>query len=363
MKFLNNKSKDKSNYFNYIAALLLVLFISSILILIQGSNPLIAFRQIILGSIGSKSAIASSIRWSTPVILSSMAAFIAQRSGINNLGIDGQIYVGAFFTAIVGAFLPLPDGVHVFVAIVIGGVTGALFALIPAILKIFFKVNEMIITLMFNYIAILLTEYFTMQLMGLDANTSPDMIATPEILSTSKLTVILPPYQASTGIFISIFVFIIIFLVYKYTKTGYEWKMIGKNSVFAQYGGIKVIKNYILIFITSAFVAGVCGSIEILGPNLRFRNNFQTSIGWDGIMVALVAKNNPLGAFITAIIWGCIKAGSLSMERTTSVNRILVTLVQALFVLFVTIDIKSVYLDIKSRISKNIKKGLGEHNV
>ena len=165
---------------------------------------------------------------------------------------------------------------------------------------------------------------------------------TEVIPASAQLTRIMPPYQASTGFFIGLGLVILVFLLYRYTIVGYEWKMIGRNRDFAKYGGIRHFKNYLVIFLFSGAIAGICGAVEILGPHLRFRTNFSTNLGWDGIMVALVAKNNPVAAAVVAVVWGMIKAGSLSMERMTSVNRILVTLVQALFVLFITLDFKSI---------------------
>ena len=313
------------------------------MIIIQGSNPLEAFKEMVLGAVGSKSAIASSIRWSTPVIISATAAVIAQKSGINNLGIEGQIYFGAFTAAVVGAYVQGPGVIVIPLAVLAGAFAGLLYAVLPAVLKLYWNIDEMITTLMLNYAAIQFTEYLTMMLMGLGSDTNPDMIATPEIPEAARLTQIMPPYQASTAFFIGIVLVILVFILYRYTRIGYEWKMIGRNKDFARYGGIRHFKNYLVIFLLSGAVAGVCGALEILGPHLRFRTNFSTNMGWDGIMVALVARNNPIAAGIVAIVWGMIKAGSLSMERMTSVNRILVTLVQALFVLFITLDFKSIF--------------------
>lgn len=339
------KSRSYNSVINYLFSFILVLILGMVLILIQGANPVEAFSALINGAVGSKAAIASSIRWSIPVVIAAMAAVVAQKSGIINLGIDGQIYMGAFTAALVGAFIPMPGIIHKIVAIIIGGLAGALFAVIPALLRAYMKIDEMITTLMFNYSAILFTEYFTLKLMGLGANTSPDLIATPEILDSAKLLRFLPPYQATTGIIIAVIIFIIITFFYNKTKTGYEWKMIGKNITFSKYGGIKTIKNFFIIFLTSAFISGICGAVEILGPHERFRSYFASNLGWDGIMVALIGRNNPVATVIFAIIWGMIKAGSMSMERTTDVSRILVTLVQALFVLFITVDISSFITD------------------
>lgn len=331
----------KSKTVNYVISTALVLVIASVLILIQGSDPLAAFAAMINGAVGSPSAIASSIRWSTPVIISAMAAVVAQKSGINNLGIEGQIYFGALTSAMVGAYVQGPGYVVIPLAILAGAVAGLLYAVVPAVLKVYWNIDEMITTLMLNYVAIQVTEYLTMMIMGLGSDTNPDMIATPEILPPAQLMRIMPPYQASLSIFIALGLAAVIFFLYNYTRVGYEWKVIGRNGRFAKYGGIKQLKNYFIIFLTSGAIAGICGATEILGPHLRFRTNFSSNMGWDGIMVALVARNNPAAAVVVAVIWGMIKAGSMSMERMTSVNRILVTLVQALFVLFITVDFKS----------------------
>ena len=338
----------------YLISFVLVVIIASVLIILQGTNPIEAFTEMIEGAIGSKSAIASSIRWSTPVIIASMAAVIAQKSGINNLGIEGQVYFGALTSAIVAVYVPGPTILVVMLSIIMGVISGLLYAVLPAVLKLYFKIDEMITTLMMNYAAIQFTEYITMLVMGMDSNTNPEMIATPPIEESMQLYKLMPPYQADIGFFVGLLLAAVIFFIYRYTRVGYEWKMIGENSEFSRYGGIKNKKNYLIIFLLSGAIAGLCGALEILGPHGRFRTEFAGNIGWDGIMVALVAKNHPIAAAITAIVWGMIKAGSLSMERMTSVNRVLVTLVQALFVLFITVDFRALLKNFKRRQKQNV---------
>ena len=333
--------EKNSQWMNYVVSLALVMAIAAILITIQGSSPAEAFGALIKGAVGSTSAISSSIRWSTPVLIATIAAIVAQKTGITNLGLEGQIYFGAFASAIAGAFLSEPRLIHIPIAILAGGLAGLAYAVLPAFLKAVFQINEMIVTLMLNYAAVLFTEYFTMMLMGLNSDTNPDQIATPEILESARLTQLLPPYQATTGIFIALGIALAVFAFFKFTRRGYEWRMLGRNSRFARYGGVRVVQNMTFAFLLSGFISGVCGAVEIMGPHLRFRNNFSTGMGWDGIMVALIAKNNPINAIGVSLLWGMIKAGSLNMERMSSVNRILVTLIQALFVIFITVDIRS----------------------
>lgn len=325
---------------SYVIAFILVMIIASVLILIQGSNPIEAFTWMIKGAVGTKSAIASSIRWSTPVIFSATAAVIAQKSGINNLGIEGQLYFGALTAAVCAVYVQGPPLIVMIVSTIAGAVVGMLYAVVPAILKVYFSIDEMLTTLMMNYAAVQFTEYITMIIMGLDTNTNPDMIATPEMAEGIGLFRFMEPYQADIGFFIGIGLAILVYLLYRYTRVGYEWKIIGRNPEFAKYGGINHIKNYMMIFLLSGAVSGICGAMEMLGPHRRFRSEFAGNIGWDGIMVALIAKNHPIAAIFVAIVWGMVKAGSMQMERMTSVNRVLVTLVQALFVLFITVDFK-----------------------
>lgn len=334
---------------SYVIAFILVVLIASVLIVVQGANPIEAFGWMIKGAVGSKSAIASSIRWSTPVIIASTAAVIAQKSGINNLGIEGQLYFGALTTAVCAVYVQGPALVVMLVSILAGALAGMLYSVIPAILRLFFNIDEMLTSLMLNYAAIQFTEFITMQVMGLDSNTNPDMIATAEMPEGIGLFRFMQPYQADIGFFIGIALAVLVYLLYRYTRVGYEWKLIGQNPEFAKYGGINHISNYMMIFLLSGAVAGVCGAMEMLGPHRRFRTKFSSNMGWDGIMVALIARNHPIAAIFVSIIWGMIKAGSMNMERMTNVNRALVTLVQALFVLFITVDFKGLLQKVMKR--------------
>ena len=334
---INFRTRDA--FVNYTVSMVLAIFVGFLLIRVQGGNPKEAYYWIIKGAIGTKSGLSSSLRWMTPVIFASLSAVVAQTSGLINLGIEGQLYFGALIAGIIGAFIPGPRIIMLPLVILSGGFAGLLYALLPALLRIFCKINEMITTLMMNYVAIQVTEFITLKIMRMDSNVNPDLIATPEIPKNIALTRILPPYQASSGIFIAIILGVGLYFFYKKTYRGFEWKMLGLNNLFARYGGVNETRSYIKIFLLSGFIAGCCGAFEILGPHLRFRTGFSTNIGWDGIMVSLIANNNIITSLFVSGLWGCIKAGSLTMERMSDVNRVLVTLIQAIFVLFITVDI------------------------
>jgi ABC-type uncharacterized transport system permease subunit len=344
--------------FKYIISIAFVILMGAIFILLQGESPSKAFQAIIQGAIIGKPSIARSIRWITPCIIAGTAAVISNKSGIFNLGIEGQIYMGAFAAAVFGYAVPLPRLLHIPLTVIIGGMGGALLALIPAVLKLYYDINEMITTLMFNYVAILLTEYLTMQLMGVSGSTAPDYVATPPMLGSARLTPLIPSYQATTGFFIALTLIGLTYVLYKYTKKGYELKQVGENIKFAQYGGINAFSTYFYVFLASGFIAGICGAIEIMGAHGRFRAQFSSNLGWDGIMIALIAKDSPLGMLVVAILWGLIKNGSFAMERTTNVNRLVVTLIQAIFVLFITADFEKIMGKIRSLVHR--QKGQGK---
>ena len=327
----------------YVFALIMVALVGAFLVKSQGNDPLEALKAIVTGAFGSKRAIGTTIRWMTPTLITSISAVIAFRSGIWNVGIEGQMYMGAFMCAVVGYEFCLPRGLHILVCLLVAGISGMLFALIPALLKAYLNVNELISTLMLNYVATFLTEYMTFRYMGFDSSVLADAVATNEMQQTARLSKLIPKTSATTAIIIALALAIGVYLFYRYTVKGYEFKMVGQNLRFSKYGGVNSRKTFMTIFLVSGFIAGICGGTEMCGNFGKFRTAFATNLGWDGVMVTSIAQNNPLICILVSYIWGALKAGSLHLERVTSNNRLIVNIVQALFVLMVSIDFKSLY--------------------
>ena len=192
---------------------------------------------------------------------------------------------------------------------------------------------------MLNYIAVLLTEYFTYIVMGISAAGDSLALSTPPIADTARLTNLIPKTNASTGVLIAVALVIVIFMVYRYTVIGYELKQVGENRRFARIGGVNVTKTFLAIFLLSGFVAGLCGSIEVQGTYGKFTAS----------MIAMIAGNHPITVLGVAVIWGILKAGSLHMERMCDVNRLTVLLIQALFVLFITVDYRKLFGAVKRK--------------
>jgi len=343
MKKFRLSESGKLEVIKYLVSMLLVMLIGTLIILSQGNSPVEALQALVEGSVGSSSAIGTTIRWATPSIITGIAAVIAFKSGIWNVGIEGQMYFGAFIAAIVGSAIMVPRFIHIPLCLIMSGLGGLLFALVPAVLKLVLNVNELICTLMLNYAASLFTEYLTFKYMGFDASELADAIATPDMLPTARLSIIIPKTSASTAIFIAIGIAILVFLLYKYTVKGYELKQVGENLRFSKYGGINYKKTFITIFLLSGFIAGVCGGTEMTGSFGKFRPAFATNLGWDGVMIASIAKNNPIAVIFISLFWGMLKSGSFHMERVTDTNRLVISVLQAVFVLLVAVDYQALY--------------------
>lgn len=211
-------------------------------------------------------------------------------------------------------------------------------------LKLFFRIDEMITTLMLNYIAILLTEYFTVLVIGASSSTASNALQTPPVYETAKRPVLIKGTYANAGIFVAVAVVIVVAFIYRYTIKGYELRQVGENLRFSKVGGVNVVRTFLSIFLISGFVAGLCGGVEVLGSHGRFVSRFSNNLGWDGIMISDDREEQPLRRALRLDPLGRPEGGRAAHgARHQHQSGLTVVLIQALFVLFVTIDYKKIY--------------------
>ena len=261
-----------------------------------------------------------------------LAFLFAFKSGLFNIGAEGQFLVGALGAAIVGiSFERLPAVVHVPLALLVGAVAGGLWGFIPAFLKTRFGAHEVITTMMLSYVALYLTGYmvnYPFKAPGWVAQTVP-------ISPSAALPRILPPTQLSASIFLAGLLTLGTQYVLRKTAFGFEIRATGLNPDAAQNAGINVDRKLILALVVSGAIAGLGGSGEILGVHRRFIEGFSPGYGWDGLAVALVGGNNPYGALLAAVLFGALRSGGMIMTRATGVPLDIVFLLRALVILFV----------------------------
>ena len=331
--------------FRYGFAVIMSLLVGCLLFIQQKENPFYAISVIFQGGLANKINIGTSIRWATPCMFAGAAVIIAFRSGVRNMGIEGQIYMGALAAGLVGANLSLPRLPHIILCLLAAGIAGTCYALLPALLRLYFNLDELVVTIMMNFIARYLTYYYVYWILmkGTLSASGSAAIKTENIQKSAQLSTLVQGSTASTAFIYALLLLILLYMIYKYTIIGYEAVQLGQNMEFSRAGGVDVIKRFLQIFLLSGFVAGLCGGMEVCGSYHYFLANFSNNIGWEAIMVANAAGYNPITLGIISCIWGVMKTGSLHLERMTSLSRYTVNIIQMLFIIFVAVDYIRLY--------------------
>lgn len=328
--------------------------IGAVLIAISGNNPVEAYSALFKGALVGKGSIFNTLFSATPLIFTGLATAIAFRANIFNMGVEGSLYLGAFAAAYVGFSISgVPPFIHVILCLVAAIVAGGLFSLIPGLLKGLFNVNEMVVTIMMNYVAILFTGYlasFPFKAKGVG------FAATEIINGSSFLPRFMKGSQLNAAFIIAIFTVIFVYFLFKRTKLGYEINALGKNLEFAEATGMNTAKKTILIMVISGMIGGVAGAGEILGVHHRFIANFSSGYGWDGMTVALLGKNNPIGVLAAALFFGILNNGGSTMDLMVGVPRSLINILQGLIIFFLAVDFANTRLGLFNKLKNLLKK-------
>lgn len=313
----------------FLIALLFVVFVRQ--------DPSVAFTALLTGGFVGTQNIANTLMKATPLILTGLAFTIASRAGVFNVGAEGQLYLGAFFSTITAlSFSELPSLALIPISILVGAFAGALWAIFPTYLKLRFNVNEIISTIMLNYVAILFTSYLVNHpFKAKDAQFS----ATEMIPDQSFLLRLLPPSRLNIGFLIAIALVILMWLLLFKTIWGYNFRQVGQAPYFSRYVGISLPKTMLSAMALSGGIAGIAGAIEVLGVHHRFLDNFSPGFGFTGIIVSLLGKANPIGDLVGGIFLGGLTQGALMMELNASIGRELVDVIKAvLFISLAAVD-------------------------
>jgi simple sugar transport system permease protein len=316
-------------------ALLIALALGAIVVLMIGESPIKVFLTLMRGAFGDEEKIAGTLLQTTPILICGIAACIGLRGGMFNIGIEGQLFLGGFAAAWVGFSFSLPPVIHVLVALALAIIAGALWVAIPAFFRVRFGTNEVVSTILANYIAVLLTSYFTIFLFKRPGGWSE----TPPILPTAYLPELFSFSRLNVGLIIGLVLAIAAAAFFRFTATGYAVSMLGSAPKFAEYGGINVKRVGFGVLLASGAVGGLAGGIETLGVHHRFMEGFAPGFGFDGVIAALLANGSPIGTIVTALFFGALRSGSLLLEVDTTASREIITVIQALIILAVSADL------------------------
>ena len=321
-----------------IISLALAFLFGAVLLAVAGANPWDTYAAMLEGAIGTPGQWADGDFYNAtellvkavPLILTGLSVAVAFRMLFWNIGAEGQLVMGGIAAAAVALFLPsrlgfLPESPIIyiplmFVAAILGG---AAWALIPALLKAYLKVNEIITTLMFNYIAILWYQYlFTTAWKDPEGFGFPGSALIPDFTWIPRVT-----GRLHWGLLLAIAAAFLVWLIMGKTRWGYEIRLIGENSTAANYAGVSIIRNIILVMILSGGLAGLAGFVEVAAISHRLQHGLAVGYGFTGIIVAWLARLNPWGVIFVALALSALLVGGdqiqISMGLPASVGLVL----------------------------------------
>lgn len=328
-------TKSANKYLNLLLTTLVSILIGAVIMLTLGHNPIEAYFQLFKGAFVGKLNLGTTLQKFVPLLLTSFAFVVSSRAGVFNVGVEGELYLGAIAAAWVGfTFTSLPGPLLILLCIVVAALIGAAWSYIPSSLKAYLGVNEVCVTILMNYVA----KYITSYLVNGPLSAKTGVPQTPSIANGAKLTQFLKPSQANTGLFIAIALAIVIYWILTKSSWGYKFTSVGLNPFHAEYIGINPKRNIIHAMYLSGAIGGIAGALEVLGTYGYFLDNFSSGIAFDGMLAALIVKNDikmvPFMAFFLAVL----KSGALGMERYTGVPKSIVDTIIAIFIIFATME-------------------------
>lgn len=349
------KQKLKNtNILSTVLSIVIAVLLGCLLILLVSDEPFLAIKSLLVLPLSNAFYMNNIIDKVTPLILVGLSASVAFKTGIFNMGVQGQFYIGAFVAAIAGNYLiGLPAGLHivaVFLAAIGGGV---LYATAAGALKAFFNINEVVTTLMLNYIATLVTSGMTNSYFrDPDSGGVIRMHYIPEYLELKEIST---QITAHSGFLIALVMVCFVYFLMKHSVLGYRMETVGKNRVFAQYGGLNIKFITLICFAISGGLSGLAGSVEVLGMHRSFFDNFASGMGGDGLIIALLASNHPLGVLMISFFFAYLKVGGQIMQQNTDVSRELVLIIQVIMIMLISSRMLTPYLN-KRKFAKEVKK-------
>jgi simple sugar transport system permease protein len=282
-------------------------------------------------------SISDTLVWATPYIFGGLAVALAFKAGLFNIGVEGQIGAGSLASVYVGyAMTGIPFPWHMLLAVLAGTAAGALWGAIPGILKARTGAHEVIVTIMLNYVIIQMTSFLVSGPMK-DPNPLIANAQTPKILQSARLPPLLPDpqYRVHWGFVIAIIAAIGVWWLLQKSTLGFEIRTVGANPQAARYAGIAVGRTMALAMAISGGLAGLAGSLEVVGLNFYHSAGFSVGYGFDSIAVALLGRADPFGVLPSALLFGALRAGSSRMQFLSQIPIDIIDVIQALVLIFV----------------------------
>ena len=304
-------------------------------------NPFAAYAALYAGAFGNPTALGNTLAGAVPLMLAGLGIAVAFRTGLFNIGAEGQYWMGAMAAVWVGYhFAKLPWILHVPLALGAAMLAGGLWGgVIPGITKAFVGAHEVITTMMLSYIAILIAHFMVEKGPMMASGYVPQ---SPTVTASATLPPILPSFflnsNLSYGFVIAVAAIVIVHIVLFHTTLGYRLRAVGFNARAARYAGMSVPLYTVLALGLSGVLAGLAGGAQMLGVDFQLTDTFQSGYGYTAIVVALLARNNPIGVFFASVFFSALSTGSQVMQIDAGVSGNMTNVITGIIIFFVAAD-------------------------
>lgn len=315
----------------------LALLLGAGIMALTGHHPLEGYQLMLQGAFGTQRAVGNTLAKAATLCLTGLATAIAAQAGIFNVGGEGQLYLGAMASAVVGARLAgLSPWIGVPLSLLAAMAAGGLYAWVPAMLKVKMKVNEVITTILLNSAAIYFCTYLTngpLKTMERGISSGTDAIDPAfmfdRLIRRSSLT---------ESIFLTAVIAFLVWYVMRKTTAGFQMKLTGQNGRFAHYSGIRSGRLAVGSMVASGAICGLVGMFEVFGLHGRFITTVSNEFYYDGMLVAMIVRYNPLGIILMSLFFGAMKIGGSAMELNAGIPSSLVVIIQSIIIFFMAAE-------------------------
>lgn len=331
----------ESNVLYTLIAIVIGFVIGAIFLTVAGISPAVAYGKLISGVLGKPKFMIWTLVYASPLIFTGLSVAFSFRTGVFNIGAEGQFVVGALAACAVGILVDLPPFIHALVCMLVAAAAGCIWAYIVGLMKVKRGIHEVISFIMFNWIAFYLSNYaVNTELLHKEGEgeATKNVLDSARILFPKGLLDALECASANWGFIFAVIAAVIIWVIIEKTTLGYQLKAVGFNKDAAIYGGINADKSILTALGISGALAGLGGAVQVLGMGARISQFAgQEGYGFDGITVALIAGSNPLGCIISGIFYGAMKYGGAKLTMVGAPEEV-IQIIMGCVVIFIAIS-------------------------
>lgn len=354
-----NKKKSilESNVLYTIIAIIIGFLVGAIFLTIAGISPAVAYGKLFSSIFSKPKYLVWTLVYAAPLIFTGLSVAFSFRTGVFNIGAEGQFVIGGLVACILGVTLKLPAGIHALVCLVAAAAAGCIWSLIVGVLKVKRGIHEVLSFIMFNWIAFYLSNY-TVNLPFIHRDkteATQDVAATARLLLPESMRNALGCTSAHWGFVLAVVVAIVIWIIIEKTTLGYKLKAVGFNSSAAEYGGIDANKSILTALGISGLLSGLGGAVQVLGMSGRLSQFAgQEGFGFEGITVALIGSSNPIGCIFSGLFYGAMKYGGSKLSIVKAPSEV-VDIIMGCVVLLIAIAHVFKYFVLKTAKKKEAK--------